>query len=125
MCAIMAYLRKEKEIVEMDYPLNAVWNAILQAVKSLDWVAEEDNKKTRIVKAKTRGAFLSYSSTLMIEAVAKGEQKTRVTVSAETPVTMITGLIDFGRTQERIDSFIYALTAQITPESLKPKAKDK
>jgi hypothetical protein len=121
----MAYLRKEKEIVEMDYPISTVWNSILQAIKSLDWAPEETNEEKYSVKARTRGAFLSYSSTLTIEATIKSEQKTRVTVSAETPVTMITGIIDFGRTQERIDSFIYALTAQLSPESLKPKAKGK
>ena len=121
----MAYLRKEKEIVEMDYPIAKVWEVVLQAITNLEWTAEDADEKTHKVKAKTKGAFLSYSSTLSIDVVSKGEGTTRVYVSAETPVTMVTGLIDFGRTQERIDVFLGALTVQLDPEGLNQKSKAK
>jgi hypothetical protein len=109
----MAYLRREKEIVEMDFPLNQVWKAIPKAVASLEWTVEETNEAAHSIKAKTKGAFMSYSSVLTIEAISVAENTTRVNVSAETPVTTITGIVDFGRTRERIDSFLMALTQQL------------
>ncbi len=33
----MAYLRDEKEIVEMDFPLNTVWEAVKRTVTRLEW----------------------------------------------------------------------------------------
>jgi hypothetical protein len=105
----MAYLRREKEIVEIDYPITKVWEAVAKAAENLDWEIEEKNETSHQVKTKTKSNFMAYASLLTIEAFAEGENKTRITVSAETPVTTITGIIDFGRTRERIDSFLLAL----------------
>ena len=33
----MAYLRNEKETIEVDYPLEKIWAAIPEAVKVLEW----------------------------------------------------------------------------------------
>jgi hypothetical protein len=110
----MAYLRKEKEIVEMDFPLEKVWTAISKAITSLEWTIEETDEAAHRVKAKTKRAFISYESELSIDAVPVAENTTRVNVSAETPVTTVTSIVDFGRTRERIDSFLLALVKQLT-----------
>ena len=117
----MAYLRREKEIVEMDFPIETVWEAMAKAITALDWVIEETDNSAHRIKIKTRGAFMSYSSQLTVEAISKTENTTRVNVSAETPVTTLTGIIDFGRTRERIDSFLMALMSQLTSKTSKPQ----
>jgi len=33
----VAYLRREKEIVEMDFPIEKVWEAMAKAITALDW----------------------------------------------------------------------------------------
>ncbi len=109
----MAYLRKEKEIIEVDYPLKIVWEAINKAALTLEWTVEEPNETTHQVKLKTKSNFMAYSSLLIIDLTEKGEKTTRLTLSAETPVTTITGIVDFGRTRERIDSFLLALIKQL------------
>ncbi len=117
----MAYLRKEKEIVEMDYPLSVVWENLAKAVVSLEWTIQEKNEDIHQLKAKTKSGFMAYPSFMTIEASNSGENVTRVTVSAETPVTTITGIIDFGKTRERIDSFLIVLSKQLKMETDEPK----
>jgi hypothetical protein len=109
----MAYLRREKEIVEMDFPLDAVWAAISSAITNLEWTIEETDELKHSVKAKSKPAFMSYSSILIINAVPINADTTRVNVTAETPTTTITGIIDFGRTRERIENFLDALMKQL------------
>jgi hypothetical protein len=110
----MAYLRKEKETVEMDYSLNKVWAAIPRALKSLNWTVEQINKKTLHVKAKTKASLMSYGSVFQIDTVPVDEKTTRVSVAAETPATTITAIVDLGRGKERIDLFFAALAKQLT-----------
>jgi len=112
--AKVAYLRKEKETVEVDYPLSKVWAAVPKALASLDWIGDAIDEATYHVKAKTRASFMSYASFLLIAAIAVDEKTTRVTVTAETPVTTITSIVDFGRTQRRIELFFEALAKQLT-----------
>jgi uncharacterized lipoprotein len=50
----MAYLRSEKEIVEVDYPINTVWDAIGKALKGLEWKIEEVNEEKHQMKVKTK-----------------------------------------------------------------------
>jgi hypothetical protein len=109
----MAYLRKEKEIVEMDYPIEKVWLAISESITSLEWKIEEIEEANHRVKAKTKQTILAYGSTLSIEAASVNEKTTRISVSAETPTTTVTALLDFGRTRERIDSFLATLVRQL------------
>jgi hypothetical protein len=120
----MAYLRKEKEIVEMDFPLNTVWEAIAKAISSLEWTVEETNETAHQLKTRTKHNFMAYSSVITVDAFIVDEKTTRVTVSAETPVTTITGIIDFGRTQERINSFLLALVKQLKGENVGQKKKE-
>ncbi len=112
----MAYLRKEKEIVDVDFPISRVWEAISKSIASLEWTIQESNETTHETKAKTKQNFMAYPSVITISATPQNEKTTRVTISAETPVTTITGIVDFGRTQQRVDSFLLALTKQLKPE---------
>ena len=110
----MAYLRKEDETVEIDYSLDKVWVAILKTLERLEWTVEETDEIKHHIKAKTKGGFMSYPSVLMIEAVVMDKKITRCKIEAETPVTTITALADFGRTRERINLFFEVLAKQLT-----------
>jgi hypothetical protein len=109
----MAYLRKEKETVEISYPLEMVWAAIPKAIKTLEWKIEEKNDETHNAKVKTKSGFMSYSSILYIDAISVDEKTTRMSVNAETPVTTITSIADFGRTKDRIELLIETLAKQM------------
>ncbi|MCW4005525.1 MAG: hypothetical protein NWF04_02850 [Candidatus Bathyarchaeota archaeon] len=110
----MAYLRKEKEAVEADYPLDQVWTAMHKAITALKWSIEETNKTEHSLTVKTKKSFMSYSSLLQIILDPVSEKTTQITVAAETPVTTITAIADFGKTHERIDLFLAAIISQLT-----------
>jgi len=110
----MAYLRKENETVEIDYSLGKVWAAVPKALASLEWTIQEIDDAAHHVKAKTQGGFMSYPSVLIIDGVEVDEKTARVKVTAETPVTTITSIADFGRTRDRIELFFEALAKQLT-----------
>jgi hypothetical protein len=105
----MAYLRNEKETIEVDYPLEKIWIAIPEAVKILEWTIEEENGASHRAKVKTKGGFMAYSSSLEIELKPVDENTTRISLNAETPVTTITSIVDFGRTRDRMGQFIEIL----------------
>ena len=105
----MAYLRNENENIEVDYPLEKIWAAIPEAVKILEWKIEEKNDEVHKATVKTKGGFMAYSSTLIVELTSVDEKTTRMGISAETPVTTITSVIDFGRTRDRMGQFIEIL----------------
>jgi hypothetical protein len=110
----VAYLRKDKETVEISYPLGKIWNAIPKALDSLEWTVEQVDEATHHVKAKTKPSFMAYPSIVLIDAVPVNEKTARVTVAAETPVTTITSMADFGRTRDRIELFFKELANQLT-----------
>ena len=109
----MAYLRKEKETVEIDYPLDKVWAAVLKVVANLKWTIKVVGDKAKHVEVKTQGSFMSYPSVLKIDGFVINENIARVKVIAETPVTTITSIADFGRTRYRIELFFEALAKQL------------
>jgi hypothetical protein len=109
----MAYLREEKENLEVSYPLNAVWEAIPKAVAKLEWTIEETNEETHYVKIKTKGAFLSYPSKLTVNLSKVDEKTTKMSIAGETPVTTITSVADYGRTGERIEVLVATLSKLI------------
>lgn len=113
----MAYLRKENETVEIDYSLAKVWAAVPKALANLEWSIEETDNTAYHIKSKTKGGFMSYPSVLKIDGVAVDEKTARVKVTAETPVTTITSIADFGRTRERIERFFEALAKQLTSKN--------
>jgi hypothetical protein len=120
----MAYLRKEKEIVEVDFPTSKVWVDLAKAATRLEWTVEESDEKNHQMKIKTKSNFMAYASLLVISAVPMNENATKVTISAETPVTTITGLFDIGRTAERIDTFLRVLHKQVNDEAADPAQKE-
>ncbi|MGE5575471.1 MAG: hypothetical protein ACM3UL_04990 [Ignavibacteria bacterium] len=109
----MAYLRSENEKLEIDYPIERIWAAIPEIVKVLDWQIEEKDESKHIAKVKTKGGFMAYGSIFQVELSAVDEKTTRMTINAETPVTTITSIIDFGRTRDRIGQFIEILAKQM------------
>ncbi len=112
----MAYLRKENEIIEMDYPLNKVWEAIQKVIIALQWTVEETKESEHKIKAKTKKTFMSYSSLFLVTAEAIKENVTRVQISAETPVTTLTAIADFGKTKERLNLFLSTLSNHLSPQ---------
>ena len=102
----MAYTRDGKETFEVSYPIDAIWQAIPKAIAKLEWKVESANLATHHVKIKTKGAFLSYGSEMEISLTAVDEKTTKMSITAETPVTTITAMADYGRTNERINVFI-------------------
>lgn len=109
----MAYLRKEKHVVEIDYPLIKVWEGIPKVITTLDWKLEEIDNKTHQLKVNTQAGLLAYGSTLNIEVWIIDENTTRIRINAETPVTTITALADFGRIRDRIELFFEVLAKEL------------
>jgi hypothetical protein len=109
----MAYLRNENEKLEVDYPLEEIWEAIPEVIKILEWTIEKKDDVAHKAKVKTKGGFMAYGSIMDIEVTSVGENTTRLSVNAETPVTTITSIIDFGRTRDRIGQFIEILSKQM------------
>ncbi len=109
----MAYLRNEDENLEIDYPLEKIWATIPEVITILEWQLEEKDDAIHKAKVKTKGGFMAYGSTLSIEVTSVDEKTTRMSISAETPVTTITSIIDFGRTRDRMGQFIEILAKQM------------
>lgn len=100
--------------MEIAHSLNKVWSSVSKALKDLDWPVEEIDDAKHHVKAKTKTSLMSWSSVFIIDAVHVDENTTRVSVAAETTVTTISSIVDFGRTRQRIDMFLTALAKQLT-----------
>jgi uncharacterized lipoprotein len=113
----MAYLRENNDTIEIDYPLGKVWAAVPKALASLGWTVEEKDDTKHHAKVKTKGALLSYPSTLIIDGASIDEKTARFHVKAETPVTTITAMADFGRSRDRIDLFFEALAKQLSEKT--------
>jgi len=105
----MAYLREDKENIEVSYPIKAIWDTIPKAVANLGWEIQKQDDNTHHVEIKTKGAFLSYGSMMKIDLTPINEKTTKMSISAETPVTTITSMADYGRTKERVDAFVGTL----------------
>ncbi len=119
----MAYMRNENEKFEIDYPLEEIWETIPEVVKILEWAIEEKDDAAHKAKVKTKGGFMAYGSTFYVEVAAIDEKTTRMFINAETPVTTITSVIDFGRTRDRIGQFVEMLSLQIDKKK-QPPASD-
>lgn len=116
----MAYLRKEKEVYEIDYPIGKVWKAIPKVLSILKWELQEREDTNYHIKARTEAAFMLFNSIIFIDAVSIGENSTRVTAVAETPVTTITSMAEFGRARKRIDLFFEKLASQLAKKKKDP-----
>jgi hypothetical protein len=113
---VVAYLRREVENVETDFPIDKVREAISKTVMLLEWTVEESDETAHKMKIKTKANFMAYASLVVVELTSVKEGTTRIRVAAETPVTTLTGIVDFGRTRERIDTFLMTMMAQLAPE---------
>ena len=120
----MAYLRNEKENLEVSYPLKKIWAAIPEAIKILEWTIEEKDDASHKARIKTKGGFLAYNSILYLEAFSVDENTTRLSIYAETPVTTITSIIDFGRTRDRVGQFIETLGKLMEQKDKQKKAQE-
>jgi len=109
----VAYIRKEKQTFEIDYPLAEVWAAIPDVLNSLQWTTEQMDDAAHHAEVKTKPGFMSYGSTLTIEGIVVDEKKCRITVEGATPVTTITALADFGRTSDRVQLFFETLARRM------------
>jgi hypothetical protein len=109
----MAYTRDEKEKLEIDYPIEDIWTAIPLAVDTLGWTIQEKNDQTHKLKLKTKAGFLSYGTTFNVELESVDKKKSRMSSTAETPVTTITAMADFGRTSDRVEAFVVTLARQM------------
>lgn len=109
----MAYLRKDEETVEIDHSLSKVWMGIQQVLTTLEWSTEQISETEHRVKAKTKAGPMSWSSILLINLTPVNENTTRVSIKAETPVTMITAMIDFAQGKRRIAQFFAELAKQL------------
>ena len=56
----------------------------------------ETNPESHEMKVETKRNFMAYTSTLTVELTNRIEKTTKVSVSAETPVTTITKIVDLG-----------------------------
>ena len=117
----MAYLRSEKENLEIDFPIEKIWEAIIGTVKALEWVIEERDDQAYKAKIKTKHGFMGYSSVLFVELRAVNEKTSRMSINVETPVTTITSVVDFGRSRDRLEMFVEALAKQLEPDKLAGK----
>ncbi len=105
----MAYERETKQELEVDFSLEDIWRAIPKAIAELDWQIQEKDDNTHYLRVKTHSSFLSYSSMLHIQASKINEKTTNLKIDAETPVTTITSVMDFGQADERISTFVLTL----------------
>jgi hypothetical protein len=121
----MAYLREEKTKIEVDYSIEKVWAAIPQAITRLEWKTKEADEANHKLSVLTKKGFLAYESTLNVDLTAVNDSTTQVAISAETPVTTITSMADFGRTRDRIELFIEALALVMDAMAHKEKAAEK
>ncbi|MCL2642680.1 MAG: hypothetical protein FWD52_04110 [Candidatus Bathyarchaeota archaeon] len=105
----MAYTREETEDVEVDYPIQQLWEGIPKAIAKLEWTIEESNQEKHYLTLKTQGAFLSYPSNIKLFLTPIDDKTTRMLIAGETPVTTVTSVLEFRRTRERIEQLIVAL----------------
>jgi hypothetical protein len=82
-------------------------------LKSLDWSVEQIDEAGHRLKAKTKAGPMSWSSVFLIDVVPVNQNTTRVTVAAETPVTTITAIVDFGQGKRRIAHFLAELSKEL------------
>ena len=105
----MAYLRGGKQELEVDFPLESIWEAIPKAVAKLEWEIEEKDENTHQLTIKTKGSFMSYGSRLIVKLSKVNEKTTYIAIDAETPVTTITSVLDIGQTEQRLGIFVLTL----------------
>ncbi|MDR2203559.1 MAG: hypothetical protein LBE76_04565 [Nitrososphaerota archaeon] len=105
----MAYTREETETVEVDYPIEQLWESIPKAITHLEWTIQESDKTRYYLMIQTNGAFMSYPSNIKIVLDPINDKTTRMLIAGETPITTVTAVLEFGRTRQRIEILIVTL----------------
>ena len=105
----MAYLRETKRDVDVDFSVEAIWQAIPKTVDRLDWAIQEKDEKKHSMTIRTEKTLTSYESDLRVELEATGQNSTHMAVYGQTPVTTITATLQFSQTDDCIEEFIFAL----------------
>jgi carbon monoxide dehydrogenase subunit G len=119
----MAYAREEKQTFEIDYSLEKVWAAIPQAIKTLDWTIETTDDPGYKLRIKSKPGLFAYSTILNAELKSVDEKTTKLSINAETPVTTITSIADFGRTRDRLEQFVDTLAKELDQKKTSARTK--
>jgi len=109
----LAYLRKDTKTLEIDYPVDVVWDAVKRILTNLDLEMEQVDDDAHHLRAKTKSGFLRLSSLMLVDALPSDGNKTKISVTAEKPVTTITGIFDFGQASQLTDAFLAELARQL------------
>ncbi len=105
----MAYLRERKKELDIDFPLESIWQAIPQAMQKFDWeILEKDDAAHRLT-IETSDTLTSYGSMLKVELTPINQNTTHMVISGVTPVTTITSTLQFGQTYDSIEDFVLGL----------------
>jgi len=110
----MAYSKREEDTVDFAYPLEKVWAAISKAFIGLGWTVEFVDDAAHRAKAKTKTNLMAWGTEFVVGAVSIDNNKTSVSVVAETPVTTVTALVYFGQTRKRIEEFFQELQEELS-----------
>ncbi len=121
----MAYLRDEKESFEIEYSVEKIWDAIPDVMKYLNWTIEEKDDQKHTAKLKSKPGFLAFATTLFVQIESTGNKTCKMTIKAETPVTTITSIADFGRTRDRLEQFVDELAKEMERRTGKPQEEPK
>ena len=101
-------------MVELGYSLKKVWTVTRKALVSLGWNVESIDDNAHQIRAKTQSSLMAWGSIFLIDVAPKDKSTTRVSVAAETVVTAVTALVDYGRTRQRIELFFQELRRQLS-----------
>ena len=105
----MAYLRERVKELDVDFPLESIWQALPKAADEFDWSILEKDEATHRMTVRTSDTLTSYASTLRVELKRINQNITHMVVYGETPVTTITSTLQFGQTFDCIEDFVLAL----------------
>ncbi|MCW4029109.1 MAG: hypothetical protein NWE92_05625 [Candidatus Bathyarchaeota archaeon] len=105
----MATIRQRKKEVDIDFPLESIWQAIPVAVDESGWAIEEKDDAAHKMVVRTDDTLTSYGSMLEVELKPIDESSTHMVVYGATPVTTITATLEFGQTIDVLEDFVFAL----------------
>jgi hypothetical protein len=105
----MAYLRERVKELDIDFPIESIWQALPKAAEEFDWDVLTKDEATHRLTIKTSATLTSYGSTLRIELKPITQNSTHMIIYGETPVSTITSTLQFGQTYDCTEDFVLAL----------------
>ena len=106
----MPTLQELKKEINIDFPLQQVWEAIPKAVDQLDWEIVKQNSFAYEFIIRTAQALVSYFLILEVELTALGQETTHIVIYGEIPVTTINSTQPVNLTDNEINHFVSALS---------------